>query len=171
MLAPAQLHEEELNKKILEIWYKEKYMFWNNSIFHSISEIPKDTWNTHDFVVLNNHDEVIGRISYEVERSEHQVCNMSIINFSEDIIAFGYDLRKVIDDIFIKFGFRKMKYCVIVGNPVEKNYDKLTGKYGGRVVGIYHKDVKLMDGQLYDCKVYELLREDYIRNRRMICTK
>ena len=57
---------------------------------------------------------------------------------------------------------RKLEFAVICGNPIEKNYDKMVAKYGGSITGIKHKHVKLMDGNYYDHKDYEIFREDYI---------
>ena len=50
---------------------------------------------------------------------------------------------------------------MIIGNPIEKSYDKMINKYGGRIVGIYKEDVKLIDGEYYDKKLYEILASEY----------
>jgi hypothetical protein len=56
-----------------------------------------------------------------------------------------------------------MRFGVIVGNPIEKTYDKLIEKYGGKICGYAKEDIKLFDGKLYDLKNYEIMREDYIK--------
>lgn len=48
---------------------------------------------------------------------------------------------------------------------MEKGYDRWVKRFGGRVVGTFSKRVKLYDNQLYDEKFYEIMREDYIRQR------
>jgi hypothetical protein len=53
----------------------------------------------------------------------------------------------------------------VIGNPIEKSYDKLIHKYGGRVVGTYKQHTKLIDNKLYDEKFYEIFRDDYIKNK------
>ena len=60
---------------------------------------------------------------------------------------------------------RKLEFTVVVGNPIEKTYDKLIKKYGGNIVGVKHKNCKLIDNKYYDEKIYEIFREDYIKNR------
>lgn len=81
-------------------------------------------------------------------------------------MIFGRDLGKALTDIFEKFNFNKLKFSVVVGNPIEKSYDRMIQKYGGRVVGIFREDARLIDGNLYDVKQYEILRSDYMRARK-----
>ena len=59
-----------------------------------------------------------------------------------------------------------MEFDVICGNPVEKSYDKMVAKYGGRVIGIRKRVATLMDNKLYDSKSYEILREDYLKSKQ-----
>ena len=61
----------------------------------------------------------------------------------------------------------KLNFSVVVGNPIEKSYDKLIKRYGGRIVGTREKETTLVDGNLYDVKMYELFREDYLKSKRV----
>jgi hypothetical protein len=70
---------------------------------------------------------------------------------------------KCLDEIFTKFKFRKLKYSVFVGNPIENTYDRLTEKYGGRIIGISKQDDRLIDGDFYDLKSYEIFKDDYMK--------
>jgi DNA polymerase-3 subunit alpha len=45
----------------------------------------------------------------------------------------------------------------------EKVVEYLMKKYGGRVVGTYKQQVKLIDNKFYDEKIYEIFREDYMK--------
>ena len=58
---------------------------------------------------------------------------------------------------------RKMEFSVVVGNPIEETYDKMIAQYGGQITGVKHKHVRLLDGNYYDYKEYEIFREDYIK--------
>jgi RimJ/RimL family protein N-acetyltransferase len=66
-----------------------------------------------------------------------------------------------ITDLFNKNGFNKINFCVAIGNPAEKMYDKIVRKYGGKIVGIFKNDVRLWDGKIYDTKHYEILKEEF----------
>ena len=163
MLKPAQLYTAELKLKFWEIAYQDYFMFVNDGYTDDYK--PSDnTWSEHEFVSISKDNKLLGYIRYGINQ-RHQIANgFCAINFSDSIV-FARDLYQAIDDIFCKYKYNKLKYGVFVGNPVEKTYDKLTQKYGGRLIGISYKDAKLIDGNYYDHKSYELFREDYIKNR------
>jgi len=166
MLEVAQLHEEELKEKQKHTWFNPKYMYWNNSIYYSNLVLNENTWDKHSFASLNKSGEVIGFIEYCLDRQSNKADGLSIINFSDDIVTFGTDVRQAIDDIFVKFNIRKLGFSVVVGNPIESTYDKLTDKYGGKVIGTMEKETRLIDGNLYDYKMYEIFREEYMKRRK-----
>ncbi len=65
---------------------------------------------------------------------------------------------------------RKNCFTVVVGNPVESRYDRIIERYGGRIVGIHKEHTMLPDGRLYDEKMYEILRTDYMKHRKKLIT-
>lgn len=67
------------------------------------------------------------------------------INFSNDKLTFGRDLVQVIDDIFCSFGLERMEFKVVCGNPIERSYDRMVERFGGRIVGVRKRVAKLMD--------------------------
>lgn len=163
MLDVAINHKDELNNKFTSIWFQEKYKFYNNDTWFENPEIDINTWNHHQYVSINSAGEIIGYISYAINRQTNSAHELGIINFSDDRITFGTDLKIAITDIFDKFKFQKLSFSVVVGNPIESSYDKMVTKYGGRIVGIAHNEAKLYDNEYYSVKYYEILREDYIR--------
>lgn len=160
MLEPAIKYREQLEKLQYNIWFNDKYKYWNCDTYYDSMQIDTNTWNKHQFVSVLN-DEVIGYIAYNVSRSDNSVCSLSIINFSDNTVIFGADLSRALKDIFEKYKFRKLNFTVVVGNPIEKSYDKMIKKYGGRIIGVYKDDVKLIDGEYYDKKLYEILASEY----------
>lgn len=168
MLDLAIKHVDQLQDKMLSTWFDDKYKYFHCSNWYSNEKIVKnDTWNQHQFVSVNTAGEVIGFISYEIKRAENYACALAAINFSDQKMTFGKDLGQCIQEIFEKFKFEKLKFSVVVGNPIERTYDTLIEKYGGRVVGTFQKDVKLIDGEYYDFKLYELTRENYLKNTKI----
>lgn len=128
-------------------------------------EIDDSTWQRHQFVSIKN-DKVIGYISYKIDRTSDMAHSLAIMNFTDDKTTFGLDLGKALKDIFEKYDFRKLEFSVVVGNPIEKSYDNMIKRYGGKIIGIRHKYCRLIDGKLYDFKEYEIFKEDYIKNRK-----
>lgn len=162
MLDIAINHEEELKQLFRSVWFKDKYKYWNCSCYHEDWRAEESTWVEHQFVSVRNGC-VIGYIGYQIDRDNaDEVHDLNIINFEESpSITFAKDLGQALKDIFERYKFRKLSFSVVIGNPVEKSYDKMCEKYGGRIVGVKKKQVRLIDGELYDEKLYEILREDY----------
>ena len=167
MLDLAYKYEKEIKNKMYDTWYDEKYMYYYASTYHEVYNLSadKDDWCNRQFVSIDSNGDGLGLISYEIIRDYDLVMNFGAINFSENKVIFGMDLVQVIDDIFCKFNMRKIEFNVVVGNPIEKSYDKLIKKYNGNIVGIRHKHCKLMNNKYYDDKLYELFREDYIKSK------
>ena len=162
MLHNALKYIDELKRLHLNTWHDEKYKFYNYRCFWELPTFSENTLDGHDFVSLNKKGEIIGAIGYGISRNTESVCDLGIINFTDDR-TFGKDVLQAVKDIFEKYNFRKLSFCVVIGNPIEKTYDKLCAKYGGRIVGIEIQETKLCDNRYYDVKRYEILREDYMK--------
>lgn len=162
MLDVALKYIDQLKKLHIDTWHNEKYKFYNYRSFWELPKLQESTWDGHDFVSINSRGEIIGAIGYAINRTTDSVCGFGIINFTNDH-AFGKDVIQAIRDIFEKYNFRKLSFCVVIGNPIENTYDRLALKYGGRVVGIEKKETKLCDNRYYDVKRYEILRDDYMK--------
>jgi RimJ/RimL family protein N-acetyltransferase len=147
----------------MDTWYDDKYKFYHGTSWCKSKDISENNWEDRLFVSLNKSDDILGLIGYHIDRANDYIDCLWIINFSEDKVTFGRDVGKTLDDIFTKYNFRKLAFSVIVGNPIEKSYDKLIHKYGGKIVGTYKENVKLMDNKYYDEKLYEIFREDYMK--------
>lgn len=165
MLALAKLYENDLKNELYKTWFLDKYKFYNADIYYRELELEKDTWNKHQFVSLDKNDNVIGYIAYCVNRQLHSCCGLEIINFTDNSVVFGLDIGQVLIDIFEKFHFNKLNFAVVIGNPIEESYDKMIKKYGGRIVGIKRDNARLIDGNFYDEKLYEITSDEYFNSK------
>lgn len=172
MLKPAIEYKDELRKKRIDNWHKKKYKYvsYGPSSFLAVvsgSDITENTWNRHQFASIHNN-EVIGYISYKISQQDHRVYGLEVINFTDDVMPFSLDLKRIFKNIFELYKFNKISFAVIIGNPIEKTYDRIVSKYNGRIVGTRLKHIKLSDKQYYDVKEYEVFREGYLNgnNRR-----
>lgn len=174
MLDTALKYNEELKKLYVNTWFDERYKYYNYRSHWEMPKFDESTWDGHDFVSLDTNGQIIGAIGYSINRPTNSVCGLGILNFTPPIekrsfsksdIIFGQDVLQAIKDIFEKFNFHKLNFCVVIGNPVEKTYDRLCEKYGGRIVGIEREETKLCDNKYYDVKRYEILRTDYFKKR------
>jgi hypothetical protein len=165
LLDLAIKHKTELESIQYNIWLEEKYKYYNCDTYYDSLQIDESTWQRHQFVSVKS-GEVIGYISYRVDRTSDMAHSLAIMNFTDDKITFGIDLGRALTDIFEKYNFRKLEFSVVVGNPIEISYDNIIKRYGGRIIGTHHKQCRLIDSKLYDLKEYEIFKEDYMKNRR-----
>ena len=161
MLDFAIKYKDTLQSMFIDTWYTEKYKYFHYTVSCNIPEFRDNTWDYHDFVSIDHAGHIIGNIYYHIDRITNNVSRFCAINFTDSHIIFAKDLLQVIRDIFEKFHFNKLSFGVVIGNPAENSYDKLITKYGGRIVGIKKNETKLFDGQYYDVKEYEILKENY----------
>lgn len=163
MLEPAIKYRDQLETLQYNVWFNDEYKYWNDSVYYGSLQIDESTWCKHQFVsVIKN--KVIGYIEYSINREANNVYGLNIVNFSDNKILFGRDLRQALKDIFEKYNFRKLSFSVVIGNPIEKSYDKMIEKYGGRVIGVRKDEVKLIDNKYYDDKLYEILASEYFKS-------
>lgn len=173
-LANAKLYEEQIKNKMLSIWYEEKYQYYfggQGRQEFSLSGNNSGGFTQRAFAVLNDCEELIGYISYSVDTELEVAMWFGAINFSEDKFTFGQAIHQVIYDCFVKFGINVVEWCVICGNPIEKSYDRMCKKFGGRIVGVRRKRAKDLAGNLHDDKIYEIEREDFFRATQLWINK
>ena len=167
MITSAKLKENEIIRECEKIRYDLDFMFYNGA-YSSLPEIKNDTWSEHSFASVNKKGELIGYIHYSIDRNSYNVTSLGAVNFKfkEDATTkyiFGRDLEQIVKDIFTKFGFNKISFGVYIGNPAEDSYDRIMKKYNGRIVGIMKNDNRLIDGKYYDYKMYEILKDEFIK--------
>ena len=166
MLDNARKYKEEINKKLIDTWYDDKYKYYHVGNWHREYNPPEDERERMCFVSLDKDKNVLGLILYSLDRNISSVYDFGAINFSDNKFVFGKDLYQVIDDIFCKFNMQRIEWNVVCGKPIEKSYDKMVAKYGGRIIGTRKRVTKLLDNQIYDDKIYEILREDYLKSKQ-----
>lgn len=164
ILKPALLYKEKLNKTYGEIIFKDKYKYYNyDSYWNYTLQLSENSWNEIEMVSIDRNDNVIGFLRAGILRDSNKISSLGIVNFYNKNVIFAKDLYQFLNDLLVKFNFRKIEFLVVIGNPAEKMYDKYIKKYNGNIVGIKKESAKLQDGKYYDVKLYEIFREDYLR--------
>lgn len=165
MLDLAINHKEALIQLHRDIRFNEKYKFYQGQ-FEEEFEVDTSTEKIHAFASVTTDGEVIGYISYGINRYCNNVTYIAAVNFSDNTVTFGKDLIRAIKDIFEKFHFYKINFDVIIGNPAEKGYDKIVDLFHGRVAGTFKHQTRLFDGKIYDTKTYEITEDDYRKYKK-----
>lgn len=167
MLKPAVLYKEELEKKFKEVFYDLKYQYFTHGAMNNVPDIPDNNEKFHCFASVDENDNVIGYVSYGVDWEAMTTVGFGAISFVPGgSVIYAYDLRKAIDDIFMKFNFNRIEWWAYADNPAIRGYDAFIKRYGGSRVGYLHQNVKLLDGKVHDSIIYEILRENYLKNRK-----
>lgn len=161
MLVPALKYQDKLHETLINTcWFNEKYKYFNMG-YEELEDLTSSTKDKHQFLSIDNNENICGMIFYNIDRMTRNVCGFNAASFDVNPIVFGRDLLQSIDDIFVKFRFNKLCFGVVIGNSIERTYDRLCKKVGGKVAGYYRKDCILMDGSFADVKVYEIMKEEY----------
>ena len=163
----AKLYEEEIRRKMWEVWYNEKYQYYFGDDRRGDFQIQDDSngYVNHVFAVLDANNDLIGVINYSIDTAVKVAKWFGAINFSDTTaskLTFSQALSQVITECFTKFGCEVVEWHVIQGNPVAKGYDRVCPKVGGQIAGLLHKRALDLQGNTHDVKIYEILREDFL---------
>lgn len=161
MIELAIKHELELQSLFTDIAFDERFKFYHPFSFREKYIAPADTWSKIDWAVLEN-GKVTGFIGYSIDRDSLVVSDLKAINFCGTSLSFAKAIMKVITGLFTIFKFRKLRFSVVVGNPIEPSYDRLVQRFGGRICGLWKSEDKLFDGTLADRKWYEIMGDDFV---------
>lgn len=165
MIKPALLYKDRLEELYVSILYDEKYKFYTGWTTYKIDSIDDNTYERHQFVIVDEEtDDVIGYVKYNVDYVTSVVSGLCIVSFKPNRI-FGFDLIKIVDDIFMKYNFNKIEFLCVKGNPIQRHYDRFIEKFGGRMCGEFKQHTTLSDGTRRDELFYEIMRDDYLKNR------
>lgn len=164
MIDFAIKHEVALQELFLQYAFDERFKYYFNYSWRDKYTAPTSTWDRMEWAVLEK-GRVIGLIGYSIDRDSLNATNFSAINFIGSSIAFSKALIRIIDDLFIIFKFRKLRFSVEVGNPIEPSYDRLVERAGGRISGLWRAENKLFDGTITDTKWYEIMRKEYLSKK------
>ena len=167
MLKLAYPYQDALNAAWQACVFQEKYQFYNfgNSWNYKIY-LEENSWDNLQMVSVGTDDTVLGYLVAKIDRNSNKVSNVGAINFGDINVTFSKDFYQFLSELFTKRLFRKIEWCVVVGNPAEKMYDKIANKYGGRIIGIHRESTITADGVLRDEKEYEIFRKDFFARHR-----
>jgi len=161
MLEPAYYHQEQLHKQCQK-FLRPKYKYLNVSSFFNFKlEIKEESWNKEQWVSTNDKNEIVGYFCATLDRDTRNVSSLFIANFTDNSKTFGVDLWRFIKTLK---RYRMIYWQVTIGNPIEKSYDKICKRLGGKIVGISKNNVRALDGKLYDVKSYEVENKEYSKN-------
>lgn len=172
MLEIAYMHKDALQIEYMKAIMKPENFFYGFGSYHQYElKINSSSWDNIQFVSVTKIDDetfLNGYFCADVCRAENYIGNVSVIRFENSNkyrYRFCADMYKFLENLFVKYSFRKIEWHVVVGNPSEKMYDRIVEKWDGRIVGTFRQKVMLTDGNLYDQKHYEIFRDRYMHKK------
>jgi len=161
MLVPAKLHEIELQAKMATTVIDPYYSLWHGAYANTVFSIDDNTWSNLQLASVVN-DKVIGYFKAHWDRAGGYIESMACVHFPENRdatkLVFAIDMRNFLKYLVETLNVPKIAWSVYRGNPVEKHYDRLAKKFGGRIMGIDRYATKI-NGKWYDLKHYEWIND------------
>ena len=132
MLKPAQLYKDELQKKNIETWYDQRYMYYHSGTGAYDILFADNNCDKHQFVSVDKDDNVIGYISYKIDWCALNADNFGIISYDIGNIEFAKDCYRAVCDLFEKYHMNRVGWFAFVDNPAVKGYRNFIKKHGGK---------------------------------------
>lgn len=165
MLDHAAKYHERVRERFLEVSDDMRFQFAFGGSYRDAFKPVESTWNGRQYVSVHSGD-VIGYFAYSIDRDSDIVYGLQIVNFTYQVNpVFSKDLASFLRDIFEKYKHRKLRFTCMTDNPVLPSYKRICERFGGRVVGTYKQEDKLLDGEYHDRVIFEVLRSDYMEAR------
>jgi hypothetical protein len=128
---------------------------------------PDSPWYHYDYPVrLVGHafvstykGEILGKFAVIVNELTCSVVEISALSYSDKrTYIFGKDLMTGLR--YLMDNYRKVCFSVIIGNPKEKTYDRLTAALGF-TTALRRAEVKDKNGGWKDIKMYEYVNPNW----------
>lgn len=159
MFVPAQMHKEELKKKIISTWYKIEYQYYWQS-YNSEPVFEDNNIYNRQFAFVED-EKITGYFSYSIDNSSKSLYNIGLLSFEKPSYTFVKAVLQHVEWLFNKKIIDRIDFFAYEDNPAIRGYDKIVKNFGGRRVGKFTRNQKLYDGKLHNTIFYEILREDY----------
>lgn len=154
---PAQLHEEEIKRKLIACWYDPKYIYYFGGNYR-VNQIGDNADWRRDYALVDKDGNVSGYFSYNYDECSKSMHNFGLIDFSGN----GQELvRQALEHIRGMFekGAQRLEIMCFGDSPACRLYDFYMKRCGGRQVGKLTR-AWYFDGKYHDSIIYELLAEN-----------
>ena len=133
MLKPALPYQTNLTNCFATASLDPRNRFFADTFWRFIG-CENDDWSKHQFVSVDNFDDIVGYFEVTIERTCHFVHSLNSIRFlrvKKYDILFAKDFKKLFLLLFCHYKYNKINFDVCVGSPHEPMYNKFVENYGG----------------------------------------
>ena len=163
MLAFALDYEDALRRTDRANWMNPNAKWYYVGGWEKEIVIDKDTWDKIQMISVDSEGIIHGYFTVDVNEMLNRLHSMAVINYgSKCDIVFSKDFYQFLKYLFVDKCFHKLEWTVVIGNPIEKMYDRFCKKAGGNIIGISHDSIMLRDRKPYNLKHYEVFSKGVI---------
>ena len=161
MIKPAKIYETELNTKLQGTMLDPYYKWWHMTYKDAIITVESTFWSKTQIVGV--HDgKVTSYFSAIWDRPGNYVDNFICANFCRDHkVWFAADMKAVFNYLINEENAKKIRWVCVKNNPINKSYEKLVKKFGGRIIGTERYGAHCC-GHNYDLVYYEWINDYYV---------
>lgn len=168
MLVPAIIYKEDIKQEFLKRIYDLEMCYFMACANYSIQNIlyivnfdECDCGNVQ-YAIIDDNKKIIGYFSYYIDYYNYTIHNFGLYSFDKNNSILGIDIYKEFKKIIKEINPHRIMWDVVIGNPVEKHYDKLFNRmikheYSGTIY-TYHDCFKDKKGIYHNNKSYELIK-------------
>ncbi len=165
MLIDGRLVKDQLIEKLIEASDK-----MENQYFFTFDERPwpdfDNLGNTKVYASVKTTaggtKEIIGFLTYRYDVSVRRVYGVGAINFTNDRLTFGRDIRTLLHRLFIGQSANMIEFRTVFDNPAQRQYRRFVAKLNGVEAGQLHEVYMGADGRVHDMSIYEIHRSGYV---------
>ena len=168
MLVPALYYKDEILKKFAKEMYSESYFYYMGYRHgHQLPKVDESDFNYRWAIV--DEDKVIGYFAYRVNVDYgNSVTSFGLYSFRDEDKNISRATVRLIEDVYNKMfelfsQYRRVSWCVVSGNPVERTYDRLLEEAAELGYETYkhtsHDCCKDNQGNYHDSIEYEVINK------------
>jgi hypothetical protein len=171
MLRPAILYKDQIQQASYLLAGTDDMFYYSGWSENDIIHIDTETgspWERRQFASVNADGELLGYISYCIDHPTRTAFQFGLMSFKKGNLTVLRDIDRVFEGLVADSYIHRIEWKMIGGNFVEKAYDKLCQKYGGRKL-IMHDVVVDKYGDFHDDAIYEIIKGNRLTNERNRC--
>lgn len=161
MLKEARSYEEEVQRKHIESWDKPDSIYFCTVANSSLPIYDENCCDARSLVSVDENDNVIGYIHYDLDLETKAASNFAIISFNRGDCKFFTDVHKAVCDIFEKYKLNRLTWFCYTENRAKYLYRRYIKEHGGKEYTKPGEADKLQDGKLHDRINFEIMVDEF----------
>jgi hypothetical protein len=159
MLEPACFHHEALRYHYSRAMARERSRYYRLGPYADYHlDVESNDYSAVQRVSLcDETGAIVGFLAADVDRTQRMVDELQVIRFTDGPDpSFTRDLITFFRTLHAGMDLRKIRFSCRGQNPVLPSYRAVAARYGGREIGVAHREVLLPDGTEDDLHLFEV---------------